>query len=214
MHTLMPHYFPITSNTNSAYFIDMPEKPNWKQLEDTIKACHQCEGLNSEELGTQNATGYGNKASEIVFIGQSLCGKPCIEAQIPFTGGSGKLLDQAFERASIQKKDIYITNVVKCHPVDNRKSYEHEIANCNHYLKQELEWIKPKVIVCLGKDAWGFFNTTISSPGSKDIKLNGQIATIHFVYHPSYVMKKPKLHREKYINHISGIINSARIGYG
>ena len=184
--------------------------PNWKQFEDTIKACCQCEGLNSDEFGTQNAPGYGNKASEIVFIGQSLCGKPCIEAQIPFTGGSGKLLDQAFKRAGIQKSDIYITNVVKCHPVDNRKSRDHEIANCSPYLTQELEWIKPMIIICLGKDAWSYFNKSISSPGSKDMELNGQTSTVHFVYHPSYVMKKPKTQREDYINYISEIITSSR----
>ena len=133
----------------------MSTETNWEQLRRQIESCNKCEGLNSVELGTKNAPGFGNKESKIVFIGQSLCGKPCIDAQIPFTGGSGKLLDRAFERANIAKKDIYITNVVKCHPVNNRKSHEHEIENCSSYLKRELSWIAPDTIICLGKDAWG-----------------------------------------------------------
>ena len=78
----------------------MSAENNWKQLKTNIKSCNLCQGLNSEELGTLNAPGYGDINSKVVFIGQSLCGKPCIEAQIPFTGGSGKLLDQAFQQAN------------------------------------------------------------------------------------------------------------------
>ena len=146
----------------------------WRQLNTEIKSCQWFEGLNCEELGTLNAPGYGNTESKVVLIGQSLCGKLCIEAQIPFTGGSGKLLDLAFEQAKINKKDIYITNVVKCHPPDNRKSNEHEIKNCIPYLKQELQWIAPSQIICLGKDAWAYFNKSIGSPCNKEITMNGK----------------------------------------
>jgi len=138
----------------------MNTEASWNLLEEQVKSCHKCEGLNSVELGTQNAPGYGNKESRIVFIGQSLCGKPCIDSQIPFTGGSGELLDQAFERAGIRKKDIYITNVVKCHPINNRASCDHEIENCTPYLEKELEWLSPEIVICLGMDAWGYFNKT------------------------------------------------------
>lgn len=179
---------------------------NWEQFNSDIKSCDLCDGLNSEKLGTQNAPGYGNRNSKVVLIGQSLCGKPCIEAQIPFTGGSGKLLDKAFQNAGINKRDIYITNVVKCHPPNNRKSTEHEISNCSPYLKQELKWIAPLHIICLGKDAWAFFNASISSPCEKEVKMYGGITKIHFVYHPSYIKRKPQKDQETYINTIANII--------
>lgn len=179
---------------------------NWVQFNNGIKSCGLCEGLNSEELGTLNASGYGNKKSKVVLIGQSLCGKPCIEAQTPFTGGSGKLLDKAFQVAGVSKREIYITNVVKCHPPNNRKSNEHEIVNCSPYLTQELEWVAPLQIICLGKDAWAFFNSAISSPCEKEVKMNGGVTKIHFVYHPSYIKRKPKQDQECYINAIATII--------
>jgi len=184
---------------------------NWEQLISNIKSCHLCEGLNCKESGTLNAPGFGNKKSKIVIIGQSLCGKLCIDAQIPFTGGSGKLLDRAFEEANISKKDIYTTNVVKCHPPKDRKSEEDEILNCTPYLKQELKWIAPDHIICLGLDAWGFFNKNIKSPCAKEIKMNKKITMFHFVYHPSYIRRKKKAVQEFYITSLSEIIKSANV---
>lgn len=178
-----------------------------ERLSSEIKGCAKCTGLNSEKFGTQNAPGYGNHHSEIVFIGQSLCGKPCIESQIPFTGGSGRLLDQAFERAGVKKCDVYITNVVKCHPPKNRASFPYEIANCVSYLDQELALIKPNEIVCLGKDAWAYFRVPISSPCIREIEIETMSFRVHFLYHPAYIMKKPKPFRENYINGIVDIIS-------
>lgn len=68
------------------YTLKMNNTDKWLNLRYSIKSCQKCEGLNSKELGTENAPGYGNTNSRIIFIGQSL-----------FTGGSGKLLDLAFE---------------------------------------------------------------------------------------------------------------------
>ncbi len=179
------------------------------QLNSSIKKCGMCEGLNNKALGTQNAPGYGDINSKAVFIGQSLCGNPCIKAQIPFTGGSGKLLDLAFAQAGIDKNQIYITNVVKCHPPNNRKSKKHEISNCSPYLKQELNLIKPKTIVCLGKDAWEYFKLPINKPCSKSVLVNGINTTIHFVYHPSYIMKQKQPTRQSYINSLASVVKTS-----
>ena len=81
----------IAANMND--IVASATKADWDKMQLAIKSCSLCEGLNSHQLGTLNAPGYGNKGSKVVFIGQSLCGRPCIDAQIPFTGGSGKLLD-------------------------------------------------------------------------------------------------------------------------
>ncbi len=123
-------------------------------------------------------------------------------------GCSGKLLDSAFERAGILKRDIYITNVVKCHPPGNRTSYEKEIENCIPFLKQELEWIKPQHIICLGKDAWAYFNSHVTKPSYKEVKLNGTRAIIHYLYHPSYIRRKSKDEQSLYIDSIAEILSS------
>ena len=179
------------------------------QINKEIKKCSMCEGLNNHALGTLNAPGYGDIKSNVVFIGQSLCGTPCIQAQIPFTGGSGKLLDQAFFQANINKNQIYTTNVVKCHPPNNRKSKKQEISNCTPYLQQELKLIKPKNIICLGKDAWAFFNLPIKKPCTEDILVDDTNTTIHFVYHPSYIMKQKQPIRQSYIKSLAKVIKSS-----
>ncbi len=179
---------------------------DWSAFNAGIKSCQRCPGLNSVEFGTQNAPGYGNISSRLMLIGQSLCGKACIEAQIPFTGGSGILLDSAFEIAGIEKKDVYITNIVKCHPPENRTSHQHEIKNCRSYLERELAWIAPEEVICLGKDAWNFFVSDIDAPCTRKITRDGRNLTIHFVYHPSYIRRKPNKEREAYVKSIAHIV--------
>ncbi len=122
------------------------------KLAEQIRTCDKCAGLNKKGK-TQSAPGYGNVRSPIVIVGQSLCG-PCMKEQQPFFGGTGKLLDQAFRNAGRDKKrDLYITNVVHCHPPRNRRSEQHEIENCASYLTEELDIVRPRLVIGLGGDA-------------------------------------------------------------
>jgi DNA polymerase len=101
---------------------------------------------------TQAAPGYGSVQSPVVIVGQSLC-QQCMETQEPFTGGSGALLNDSLKIAGIAKKDAFITNVVHCHPPGNRKSHAHEKKNCSRYLHRELEIVRPRLVIGLGRDA-------------------------------------------------------------
>lgn len=118
----------------------------------TIKVCRLCPGMNIAGE-TESAPGYGAVDSPVALVGQSLCGKPCMESQIPFTGGSGLLLDQSFENAGITKRDVFITNVVHCHPPQNRESLQSWVSNCSSYLSLELKIVRPRVVIGLGQDA-------------------------------------------------------------
>lgn len=117
----------------------------------TIEQCHKCPGLN-EPGKTEAAPGFGSIRSPVVVIGQSLCER-CMDTKVPFTGGSGLLIDQALADAELSKPDIFITNVVHCHPPNNRKSYRYEISNCKQYLFDEVEIVAPKLVIGLGNDA-------------------------------------------------------------
>ncbi|WNG87745.1 uracil-DNA glycosylase family protein [Mycobacterium sp. ITM-2016-00317] len=101
---------------------------------------------------TASAPGYGCLTSPVALVGQSLCEK-CIETQIPFTGGSGDLIDAAIERAGLKKVDLFISNAVHCHPPKNRASREHELVNCSPFLHRELEIVRPRLVITLGRDA-------------------------------------------------------------
>lgn len=97
--------------------------------------------------------GSGSVTKKIMFIGEAP-GKNEDERGNPFVGSAGKVLDQALIDAGIERKEIYITNVVKCRPPNNRVPTEEEIGICtNQYLKKEIDIISPKIICILGATA-------------------------------------------------------------
>ena len=120
-------------------------------LDQEIGNCRRCDGLNIHGV-TASAPGYGCVTSAVALVGQSLCEK-CMESQIPFTGGSGELIDESIQRAGLKKSDVFITNAVHCHPPKNRASHEHEIINCAPFLHRELEIVRPRLVITLGADA-------------------------------------------------------------
>lgn len=121
------------------------------RIAERISTCRQCPGMNEPGV-TASAPGYGSPNAPVAIVGQSLCRK-CMESGIPFTGGSGSYIDRALELADRKKPDLFITNVVHCHPVDDRKSHPHEIDNCMAFLHEELDVVSPRLIIGLGEDA-------------------------------------------------------------
>ena len=116
-----------------------------------IAACRRCPGLNVKGR-TESVPGYGSETAPVMVIGQSLC-RRCMATGVPFTGGSEWLIKRALERAGRRKEQLFVTNVVHCHPPDDRPSQEHEKANCAEYLGRELAIVRPRLIVGLGGDA-------------------------------------------------------------
>jgi len=177
-----------------------------------VRACHRCPGLNVPGV-TQAAPGYGDPQAPVFIIGQSLCYQ-CMETQIPFTGGSGFLLDKAFQLAGVQKKQIFITNVIHCHPPSNRPSQLSEIGNCSEYLLRELEIVQPRLVISLGKDAKEWLCRWKPSPLSL---WNAELPvvptdqpTFLLVPHPAYIMRQ--MHEQKqnlYIQHLANAIKWA-----
>ncbi|MBX8688068.1 uracil-DNA glycosylase [Mycobacterium sp. 20091114027_K0903767] len=120
-------------------------------LDTEIADCRRCDGLNIPGV-TASAPGYGCLTSPVALVGQSLCEK-CMLTQIPFTEGSGDLIDAGISRARRKKKDVFISNAVHCHPPKNRASHQHEIVNCSPFLHRELEIVRPRLVITLGRDA-------------------------------------------------------------
>ena len=177
-----------------------------KALNARIKACQRCPGLNIPRE-TESAPGYGSVYSPVVIVGQSLCHQ-CMESQIPFTGGSGRFIDDALKRARIAKDQVFITNVVHCHPHDyprdNRPSHPHEIENCTPYLHSELDIVAPRLIIGLGQDARKVLRSRYPDieplpwPFAIPRKVKGSPSLL-FPAHPYWIMTRPKDIREQYV---------------
>lgn len=149
-----------------------------KALDLEIRNCTRCPGMNQMNM-TEAAVGWGNLNAKIMLIGQSLC-TVCMNTGIPFTRGSGYLVDAALMLADLQRIDVFITNVVHCHPPHNRPSEPKEIRNCKRCLITEIDIVKPEIIITLGADARIAF-TSISEVIDSNIK-------IHNVRHPAYFL--------------------------
>ncbi len=117
---------------------------------------HKKNNCKLKPLTTQPVFGDGNPSAEIVFIGEAPGKDEDLQGR-PFVGRSGKFLAEMLETIKMKRKDIYITNVVKYRPPDNRDPEPDEIAECLPWLIEELNFIKPKLIVTLGRHALNRF---------------------------------------------------------
>jgi len=119
--------------------------------------CHNCDLAQSR---TQVVWGTGPATASLVFVGEAPGRTEDLGGE-PFTGAAGKVLDEFLAAADLNRDDVYIANVVKCRPPNNRNPLPDEIAACSSYLKIQLELIKPAVVVTLGKFAsQSLLNTT------------------------------------------------------
>jgi DNA polymerase len=166
---------------------------NKKQLEalhDSIRGCTLCK-LCKER--TQVVFGVGNPNAKLVFVGEGPGADEDKKGE-PFVGRAGQLLTKMIEGGmTLKRSEIYICNVVKCRPPDNRNPEVEEIASCEPFLKQQLQIIKPKVIVALGK----FAAQTLLRSDTPISKMRGKWHTYEGIrmmptYHPAYLLRSPK----------------------
>ena len=122
---------------------------NLEEIKEVVKKCEKC-GLCKGRTNT--VFGVGNENADIMFIGEGPGADEDREG-IPFVGKAGKLMDQAFIGLGINREDVYIANIVKCRPPQNRNPEKEEADACLDYLRNQVMLIKPKIIVLLGSVA-------------------------------------------------------------
>jgi len=133
----------------------------------------------------------GNPNADLVFVGEGP-GADEDATGIPFVGRAGKLLTQMIQAMGLQREDVYICNVVKCRPPENRQPQPDEVTTCSPYLVRQLEVVNPKVIVCLGATAAQTLLETTTGISKfrgqwQDFRGRKLLAT----YHPAYLLRNP-----------------------
>ena len=148
---------------------------------------------------TQIVWGSGSKNAQIMFIGEAP-GRKEDEGGLPFIGAAGKILDEFLARAQLNRNDIYITNIVKCRPPNNRNPKPDEIYACAKYLLHQIETIQPRVIITLGSFATQAIlgtDTPISQLHNKPQQYGNY--TVLPLYHPAATIYNQQL-RPQFIN--------------
>ena len=135
--------------------------------------------------------GVGNLKAELVFVGEGPGHDEDLKGE-PFVGRAGKLLTQMIEAMGLRREDVYIANVVKCRPPENRLPEKDEITTCSPFLMRQLDVIKPKVICCLGScSSQTLLQTTQGISKFRGEWFDFRGAKLIATYHPAYLLRNP-----------------------
>lgn len=137
-------HYSIENNKEGSKMYD-----NWEELENSIINCKKCKLCQNR---TNIVFGIGNKNADIMLIGEGP-GADEDKQGIPFVGKAGQLMNKAFEGLGIDRGNVYIANIVKCRPPQNRVPESDEAEACLNYLRNQVILVKPKIIVLLGSTA-------------------------------------------------------------
>ena len=154
-----------------------------------ISSCTNC-GLCQKRNLTVPGEGNGD-SPDIMFIGEGPGAEEDAQGR-PFVGKAGKLLDKMIEAMGYQREDVFIGNVVKCRPPDNRKPLPEEMEMCLPYLRQQIELIKPKIIVGLGGTAMeGLLGKPVGITRMRGVWQDYAGIKLMPTFHPSYLLRDP-----------------------
>lgn len=172
----------------------LPLAPDLESLQKQVEGCTRCE-LHKERTHTVFAR--GSPTSRLVFVGEGPGQEEDLQGK-PFVGPAGQLLDKMIEAMGLRPEDIYICNIVKCRPPGNRKPTPTEMQSCAPYLENQLQLLKPEVIVALGGTAVaGLLGITDGITRVRGrFRLYQKQTLVMPTFHPAYLLRNPSAKRQ------------------
>ncbi len=179
----------------SEHSSDLPQSID--KMNDMAQNCYLCPLAKTRK---NIVFGEGNINADLMFIGE---GPGASEDEVgkPFTGRSGQMLTKIIENVlGLKREDVYITNIVKCHPPNNRVPNIDEVEACRAYLLQQIKTVNPKIIVALGSTSYHHLTKEYDT---KISQVRGEVydfgdAKLVPTFHPSYVLRNPTSKKEVY----------------
>jgi len=182
--------------TDEFYFEERKEKPPVTDsipLSDLKSVVLNCQKCALAETRTKVVFGSGRDDADLLFIGEAPGEQEDLTGE-PFVGRAGQLLDRILAAIQLQRADVYIANILKCRPPNNRTPRTDEIEKCEPYLMKQIDSIRPSLIICLGLTA----AKTLLRVESALKDMRGKIYNYHDVdlmvtYHPAALLRNPNL---------------------
>ncbi|MDX1455369.1 MAG: uracil-DNA glycosylase [Gammaproteobacteria bacterium] len=163
---------------------------DWSELRAEVAGCTACE---LHKTRTQTVFGVGNEQADWMIIGEAPGAEEDKRGE-PFVGTAGQLLDLILESIDQPRSKSFIANILKCRPPSNRDPHQDEAAACSGFLDKQIEWVQPKVILCVGRVS----AQTLLSSSESTARLRGKVhrhpATgipVVVTYHPAYLLRRP-----------------------
>ncbi len=158
------------------------------ELYEAIKDCHRCP---LGDTRTHLVFGDGNEKADLMLVGEAP-GRDEDLSGVPFVGRAGQLLHKILEAIHFKREDVYIANIIKCRPPNNRDPLPSEVEKCEPYLKKQIDIIQPKFILALGRIA----GQTLLRTNASLSQLRGKVHNYHGIkllvtYHPAALLRNP-----------------------
>jgi DNA polymerase len=162
----------------------------WPQMLEAIEACKMCELAKS---CTRKVPGKGQQQADLMIIGEAPGHDEDLQG-IPFVGRAGHLLDKVLNAINLDSNNVYITNILKCRPPNNRDPHADEVLACSQFLQAQIKLIQPKVILSVGRISAQNLLKDHSPLGrlrDKEHVLPGTNLPLLVTYHPAYLLRNP-----------------------
>jgi len=171
-----------------------PPSGNWDTLSAARSEAQSCHGCTLANTRQTVVFGEGDPHARLMFVGEAP-GRDEDEQGLPFVGRSGKLLTKMIEAMGLSREEVYIANVLKCRPPNNRDPRPDEAAACRPYLEAQIRLIAPEIIVCLGRHAairlLGMERPLRAMRGTFHHYKDNKQTRIAVTYHPAYCLRNP-----------------------
>ncbi len=177
--------------------VDVPDQPapDWTALQAKVSGCTQC---TLHKTRTQTVFGVGSHTADWMVVGEAPGAEEDRRGE-PFVGRAGKLLDEMLRAIGLARETVYIANILKCRPPNNRDPANEEADSCRHFLERQIELVAPRIIVAVGRIAAQRLLQTDAPLGrlrqQKHYLSDGQIPVV-VTYHPAYLLRSPTQKRK------------------
>ena len=170
---------------------------DWEELQ---RACLECRKCELADTRTHVVFGVGNREAEVMLVGEGPGEQEDLKGE-PFVGRAGKLLDDMLEMIYLDRTKVYICNIVKCRPPMNRDPLNTEQDACSAWLKAQMELVRPKIVVCLGRIA----ASALIDPEFRITRQHGQWfdkngVKYMAVYHPAALLRDESKRPETFVD--------------
>ena len=164
---------------------------SWESLKTSVNTCTKCI---LHTTRTHAVFGVGDPQADLLIVGEAPGAQEDQQGE-PFVGRAGQLLNHMLAAIQLERKSVFIANILKCRPPNNRDPQAEEVAQCTPYLEQQLAHIRPKLILALGRIAAHFLlqqKTALSRLRGQQFCYGAQQIPLMVTYHPAYLLRNPK----------------------
>ena len=165
-------------------------KDSWVTLQNEVKSCEQC---SLHKTRTQTVFGVGDSKADWLFIGEAPGMDEDLQGE-PFVGRAGGLLNEMFFSIGLSREEIFIANILKCRPPQNRDPLASEVVQCLPYLERQIQYINPMIIIAVGRvAAQNLLQTdkTMSQLRGRIHSFGAKKTPLVVIYHPAYLLRSP-----------------------